>query len=119
RNYVRFEDENIDHFRSLTGSMLYSAEYHEKASGWMKEAMEAAEKLLSLTRVSPLPPMNPVSRKSRDDSKGCGCAGQAYGASLKTPDSGLRPQGSVTQGHGDEPSQSCSKTRLHGPEMFP
>lgn len=42
RNYERQIDDNIDHFRSFTGSKIYSGEYHEKALLWYADAMNEA-----------------------------------------------------------------------------
>lgn len=43
-NFARFQDDNIDHFRSFTSGKLYSQEYYEQAEKWYelskKEALE-------------------------------------------------------------------------------
>jgi hypothetical protein len=42
-NGQRQVDENIDHVRSYAGSKIYSAEYHSRASGWMRLALSEAK----------------------------------------------------------------------------
>jgi hypothetical protein len=41
-NFARNRDDNIDHCRTLTGSLLYNPAHYEKARKWTEEAMEEA-----------------------------------------------------------------------------
>ena len=46
-NYERFEDANLVHCRSFTGSKLYGAALHEKAVKWVDQEAIAARKRLA------------------------------------------------------------------------
>lgn len=53
-NFERYQDENIDHFRSHAGSLLYAEEYHQQASEWARLAMkDASERLDEWHRTIP------------------------------------------------------------------
>lgn len=46
KNFQRNKDENIDHGRSITLSMLYSPDYYKSASEWFEEAkLEAKDRI--------------------------------------------------------------------------
>ena len=42
-NFERMVDDNLDHFRSYGGSLIYAAPYHAKAQKWMRKAMREAD----------------------------------------------------------------------------
>ena len=46
-NFERFEDENLIHCRSHTGSKLYSPEHHRRSSEWILGAIADSQKRLS------------------------------------------------------------------------
>lgn len=47
KNFQRNKDENIDHGRSISLSMLYSPEYYKKALVWFEEAKKEAQERIN------------------------------------------------------------------------
>lgn len=45
-NFDRFEDDNLIHCRSFTGSKLYGPEHHVKAMGWITDEIAASRQRL-------------------------------------------------------------------------
>lgn len=46
-NFERFEDANLIHCRSFTGSKLYGPEHHVKATGWIGDEITASRQRLA------------------------------------------------------------------------